>query len=114
MNVKKDIRPWGSFRQFTENETSTIKIIKVEAGKKLSLQYHDKRDEFWVVLAGNPVISIDETVKQAAVGEEFFIPRRMKHRIEALENNVQILEIAFGDFEENDIVRIEDVYGRIS
>jgi mannose-6-phosphate isomerase-like protein (cupin superfamily) len=114
MNIKKDIRPWGSFRQFTENEASTIKIIKVEAGKKLSLQYHDKRDEFWVVLSGDPVISIGETVKQATAGEEFFIPKKTNHRIEAPENKVQILEIAFGDFEENDIVRIEDDYGRIA
>ncbi len=113
MNIKNDTRPWGFFRQFTENEPSTIKIISVDAGHRLSLQYHNKRDEFWVVLSGNPVIRIGETVTHAIAGEEFSIPKKTNHRIEALENNVQVLEIAFGDFDENDIVRIEDAYGRI-
>jgi mannose-1-phosphate guanylyltransferase len=114
MNIKNDMRPWGSFRQFTENELTTIKIISVKAGNKLSLQYHNKRSEFWVVLEGNPILTIEEERHHAQPKQEFFIPQKTKHRIEAVENNVEILEIAFGDFDESDIVRIEDSYGRIS
>jgi mannose-1-phosphate guanylyltransferase/mannose-1-phosphate guanylyltransferase/mannose-6-phosphate isomerase len=114
MDIKNDMRPWGSFRQFTENELTTIKIISVNAGNKLSLQYHNNRSEFWVVLEGNPILTIGEERRQAQPKQEFFIPQKTKHRIEAIENNVEILEIAFGNFDESDIVRIEDSYGRIS
>ena len=113
MDIKNDNRPWGSFRQFTQNEPSTIKIISVTAGQRLSLQYHLKRSEFWAIISGNPVITIGEKIEKSKPGEEFFIPVNAIHRIEALENDAQILEIAFGDFDENDIVRIEDSYGRI-
>jgi mannose-6-phosphate isomerase-like protein (cupin superfamily) len=54
MKPTEEQRPWGSFRRFTENEISTVKIITVNADQELSLQYHKNRDEFWKVLAGNP------------------------------------------------------------
>ncbi len=114
MKIKNDKRPWGNFRQFTENEVSTVKLIKVESGQRLSLQKHLRRSEFWVVLAGNPIVTIDGQVSHAKVGDEFLIPQEAVHRLEAKENNVQILEIAFGDFEESDIIRLEDLYGRKS
>ena len=114
MNIQNDTRPWGSFRQFTENESSTIKIISVNTGQKLSLQYHKKRSEFWVVLAGNPSITIGETTIAAKKGDEFSIPKETIHRIGAPDNDVEILEIASGEFDENDIVRLDDAYGRVS
>lgn len=114
MNIKNDIRPWGSFRQFTENEPTTIKIIHINAGQCLSLQYHNKRSEFWVVLSGNPTVVIGDKVINASEGEEFFVLKKTHHRIEASNSDVRILEVAFGDFDEDDIVRIEDVYGRVS
>jgi mannose-6-phosphate isomerase-like protein (cupin superfamily) len=113
MNIKNDKRPWGFFRQFTENEPSTVKLINVDAGHRLSLQYHNKRSEFWVVLSGNPLITVGKKEKRANAGDEFFIPLKANHRIEGTEENAQILEIAFGDFDENDIVRIDDNYGRV-
>ena len=114
MNIKNDKRPWGSFRQFTENEASTIKTISVDAGQRLSLQYHEKRSEFWCVLSGNPQVTIGDRVEQAKPGDEFTIPIQTIHRIEALDNKVEILEIAFGEFDENDIVRLDDAYGRVA
>jgi mannose-6-phosphate isomerase-like protein (cupin superfamily) len=114
MKTKNVKRPWGSFRQFTENETSTVKIIDVDAGHRLSLQYHNKRSEFWTVLSGNPVITVGNEIYYASPGDEFFISEKTKHRAEAKNNNVRLLEISFGNFDENDVVRIEDAYGRIS
>jgi mannose-6-phosphate isomerase-like protein (cupin superfamily) len=114
MEIKNETRPWGSFRQFTENESSTVKIISVDAHQRLSLQYHLKRNEFWVVISGNPIITIGDKVQTASVGEEFAIPVNTIHRIEASDQNVQVLEISYGDFDENDIIRIEDAYGRIN
>ena len=114
MEIKNGERPWGFFRQFTENEPSTVKLINVNSGERLSLQYHLKRNEFWVVLAGSPVVTIGDKVLQAGVGDEFVIPERAVHRIEAKDDDVQVLELAFCDFDEEDIVRIEDIYGRKS
>ncbi len=114
MNIKTDKRPWGSFRQFTHNDSTTVKIISVDAGQKLSLQKHDKRSEFWRVLEGNPSITVGDTVQIGNPGDEFFVPTNTEHRIAAPTNHVEILEIAFGEFDEDDIVRLDDAYGRVS
>jgi mannose-1-phosphate guanylyltransferase/mannose-1-phosphate guanylyltransferase/mannose-6-phosphate isomerase len=113
MDIYEEKRPWGSFRRFTNNEISTVKILSIKAGEALSLQYHDKRDEFWRVLSGSPDIIVGERKETAHVGDEFFITRGIHHRILAPDEDAQILEIAFGEFDENDIVRLEDDYHRV-
>jgi mannose-6-phosphate isomerase-like protein (cupin superfamily) len=105
-------KPWGKFEQFTHNEQTTVKLIYITKGESLSLQYHEKRSEFWKVIAGNPKITIDETDTVASAGDEFTIEKSQHHRIEAPENDVVILEVAYGDFDEEDIIRLEDKYGR--
>ena len=50
--VIEDTRPWGRFEQFTHNEVSTVKLITVAPGQRLSLQVHEHRDELWVVTRG--------------------------------------------------------------
>jgi mannose-1-phosphate guanylyltransferase/mannose-1-phosphate guanylyltransferase/mannose-6-phosphate isomerase len=105
-------RPWGNFRQFSHNEITTIKILTVNPNTSLSLQYHNHRSEFWHVISGHPLLTIGEQKINAAPGDEFEIKAKELHRLEAGDDAVQILEIAFGDFDEEDIVRIEDKYGR--
>lgn len=114
MDIKEEQRPWGSFRRFTLNEPSTVKLVHVDAGKQLSLQYHNDREEFWRILDGDPTIIIGENETIAKEGDEFFVPKKTHHRIRANQNNVRILELAFGAFDEQDIVRLEDSYGRAS
>jgi mannose-1-phosphate guanylyltransferase/mannose-1-phosphate guanylyltransferase/mannose-6-phosphate isomerase len=105
-------RPWGEFIQFCHNEKVTIKILKVQPNSKLSLQYHHKRDEFWRVISGNGQIVIGEKTIAVKTGDEHFIPKETKHRIMTTNSNLEIMEISFGEFDENDIVRIEDDYNR--
>lgn len=105
-------RPWGKFERFTANEVSTVKIITVKAGEKLSLQYHKKRNEFWRILSGNGNITVGEETVKAKKGDEFYIPIGAKHTVEGGDEELIFLEIAFGNFDENDIVRLEDKYGR--
>lgn len=105
-------RPWGSFTRFTNNEPSTVKLLFVNSGEQLSLQYHNKREEFWRIVSGEPEITIGEEIKMAKVGDEFVIGVGVKHRISAPNNDVVILEVSKGDFDEDDIVRLEDKYGR--
>lgn len=112
MNKLIEKRPWGEFLQFTLNEVSTVKILKVKSGEELSLQYHNDRSEFWRVLKGNPTVLIGESTVRGIEGDEFFIEPKTNHQIIAKENDVEILEIATGNFDENDIIRISDKYER--
>jgi mannose-6-phosphate isomerase-like protein (cupin superfamily) len=106
-----EVRPWGSFTQFTKNTPSTVKIISVNQGESLSLQYHHHRSEFWKIISGTAEITLGENICIAKKGDEFFVPQGTLHRISA-HTDVEILEIALGDFDEEDIVRTEDRYNR--
>ncbi len=106
-------RPWGRFERLTHNRNSTVKLLYIKKGEALSLQYHNKRDEYWKVIDGNPLIEIGELREHANIGDMFEIKNGARHRISATENNVIILEISTGEFDEDDIVRIEDKYNRV-
>lgn len=106
-------KPWGEFRQFTHNEPTTVKTLLIKKGESLSLQYHANREEFWKVLSGTPRITIGEDVVEAKTGDEFTISANMPHRIEAVGADAEILEIARGAFDEEDIIRLEDKYNRV-
>jgi mannose-6-phosphate isomerase len=105
-------RPWGDFIEFTKNEPSTVKILRVRSHEAFSLQTHTRRDEFWRVLSGTGTITVGETALVAKPDDEFFIPRGTKHRIEGGSSDISVLEISKGEFDESDIVRFEDKYGR--
>lgn len=105
-------KPWGQFEQFVKNAPVTVKIIRVNAGELFSLQTHQNRDEFWRVLEGSGTITVGEEQHGAKAGDEFFVPRGIKHRAEGGPEGLRFLEIAFGEFDEDDIVRLEDKYGR--
>jgi len=105
-------RPWGGFEQFTFNEISTVKILTILPGQKFSLQRHENREEFWRFLDNPAKVTIGDDVKELKGGDEIAIPPKTNHRIEAFDKPVNVLEISFGEFDEGDIVRIEDAYGR--
>jgi mannose-6-phosphate isomerase len=108
------VKPWGRFEQYTHNLPSTVKIITVVPGGTLSLQYHRKRDELWVVLDAGARVELDGKVLHPTLEEKLYIPRGTVHRLSSEgEEPVRILEISFGEFDEEDIVRLEDAYGRV-
>jgi mannose-1-phosphate guanylyltransferase/mannose-1-phosphate guanylyltransferase/mannose-6-phosphate isomerase len=111
-NYAKDIRPWGNFERFTLNEKTTVKIITVNEGESISLQTHQNRDEFWRVIKGTGTIHIGNTENEACEGSMFFCSRGTEHRVTGGIGGTVFLEIAFGDFDEQDIHRLEDKYGR--
>ncbi|MBP9668880.1 MAG: phosphomannose isomerase type II C-terminal cupin domain [Candidatus Pacebacteria bacterium] len=108
----EETRPWGKFRQFTHNDATTVKIITVSQGKKLSLQSHRQRSEYWRVLKGSVIITIGSRQHHARADEEFWIPVGTVHRLEGVGQHNEVLEIAFGTFDENDIIRHDDEWGR--
>ena len=118
MRVKKhfETRPWGDFEAFTPTKKpssfESVKIITVNPKSELSLQYHEKRDEFMKIIKGKCVIRIGDEFFKAKTDDEFFIPKKKLHHIKTGKEGVQILEISFDKFDEKDIVRISDKYGR--
>src|SRR3989344_8774012 len=95
-------KPWGSFTRFTLNEVSTVKILHINKGEEFSLQYHASREEFWKVLKGNPEIIIGDEKYYPKEGEEFLVKKGEKHRVSAPTDDVAILEISKGEFDESD------------
>jgi len=113
MKITTTKKPWGSFVSYTENEKSTVKLLYINKGEAFSLQHHNHREEFWKIIEGNPEITIGDKKIDAHKDDEFIIPVKTNHRIYAPDDNVTVLEISLGQFDEEDIVRIEDKYGRV-
>ncbi len=104
-------RPWGEFIQFTHNQASTVKIITVQPGASLSLQYHNHRTEYWYVISGSGSAIIGESTVELEEGKIYTVEAGQNHRMSAT-TPMRVLEISFGDFDEQDIVRLSDNYGR--
>ncbi|OYO04745.1 mannose-6-phosphate isomerase [Enemella evansiae] len=105
-------RPWGRFLQWAHNEPVTVSLMHVDEGKRLSYQSHPGRAELWIVLDEGAVVTVDDKVWRPAVGEEIFIPANGKHRLASERGTVRVLEVAFGDWQQDDIVRYDDDFGR--
>ena len=107
-------RPWGSFTILDDGKGFKVKRITVEAGEKLSLQYHNRRSEHWTVVFGTLTVTVGESTQELKVNESIYIPVKEKHCIANHTNNfAEIIEIQIGDYLfEDDIVRLEDRYGR--
>jgi mannose-6-phosphate isomerase len=112
MSIYSEERPWGKFEKFHENKPCTVKLIYVNPNSRLSLQYHNKRSELWKVIKGTAMVELDGMTMILTEGETLNIPRQAKHRVGALDSSCVILEIAYGKFDENDIVRLKDDYKR--
>lgn len=107
-------KPWGRFRQFTLNESSTVKMLEVEPGEVLSLQSHRYRDELWVFLDDGAEVHLNYQVLHPREGQEVRIPRGARHRLLSRGTHVRVLEVAFDHFDEDDIIRYDDCYGRVA
>ena len=113
--ILEDRRPWGKFRSFPRPSAGAVKIITVDPGGTLSLQYHERRAEFWVALDEGLEITVGERTWRPASNEEIYIPRGAAHRLRSVGSlAARIMEIWLGDSDEADIVRLDDAYGRAS
>jgi mannose-1-phosphate guanylyltransferase/mannose-6-phosphate isomerase len=112
--VHVDTRPWGSMRRLAVNEPVTVKVISVLPGSRLSLQRHAERGELWEVLDTPMLVTVGERTWTADVGETVWIPCGQTHRLANPSTTVQgrVLEVAWGHFDESDIVREDDDHGR--
>jgi len=107
-------RPWGSYTILEDGERYKIKRIVVNRGETLSLQMHHHRSEHWVVIKGTARVTIGEEIKFVHENESIYIPKSTLHRLENPGKvPLEIIEVQNGEYvEEDDIVRLDDKYGR--
>lgn len=107
-------RPWGKFEILKDQDYYKSKVIRVDAGQKISYQSHAKRAEHWIIVKGEAVVILDDKEVPLKTGQHIFIPQGAKHRI--INNSkaaVEFIEVQVGSyFGEDDIVRYQDDYGR--
>jgi len=107
-------RPWGSYQTVDAGDRFQVKHIMVKPGGRLSLQKHAKRAEHWVVVQGTAQVTCNERIFSLRENESTFIPLGSTHRLENMGSEpLRLIEVQSGSYlGEDDIVRLEDVYGR--
>lgn len=113
--LERTERPWGWYETVSEVAGNKVKRIRVHPGQQLSLQKHHQRAEHWVVVLGTARITLDERQFDLQAGQACDIAVGQVHRLSNLTAEpVEIVEVQFGDYlGEDDIVRLEDNYGRV-
>jgi mannose-1-phosphate guanylyltransferase/mannose-6-phosphate isomerase len=110
--VKNISRPWGSFKQYANNQEVTVSLMTVLPGQRLSAQSHTARAELWIALDDGAAVQVEEAIYHPQRGEEIWIPAGAKHRLSSTGATVRVLEVAFGNWQQEDITRYEDDYNR--
>tara|TARA_R110002050_G_scaffold259155_1_gene398555 strand:+ start:81 stop:425 length:345 start_codon:yes stop_codon:yes gene_type:complete len=113
MNYKES-RPWGNFENLLDEDLCKVKKIIIKPDAAPSYQYHHKREEVWIVVQGNGELKLDDKIHKVSKASIIHIPFRSKHQIRNTSSEDLIfIEVQRGSyFGEDDIIRLEDDYGR--
>ena len=113
-------RPWGTYVSLREEipeagDGYKVKRITVKPGQSISLQYHHQRIEHWVVVRGKALVQIGDEQFETLPGQHRVIPRKERHRLTNIgQDELVLIEVQCGPYlGEDDIVRLQDVYGRV-
>ena len=108
------VRPWGAFEGLRREPGFQVKLLTVNPGAGISLQYHNRRAEHWVVVAGRARVTRDSETLELAANQSTYIAVGVHHRLENPGcEPLHVVEVQSGDYlGEDDIVRLEDRYGR--
>jgi mannose-6-phosphate isomerase len=112
--LEHDERPWGSYTVLEDAPDHKVKRLEVLPGKRLSYQKHERRAEHWFVVRGDAVVTLDGDEIAVPALSSIDIPRGAAHRIANAGNDLLVfIEVQHGDyFGEDDIIRLEDDFGR--
>ena len=110
-----DRRPWGTYEVLDEGDLFKVKRIEVLSGKRLSYQKHSKRAEHWFVVAGEAKVTLDDRDIKVPAGQAIDIPIGSAHRVENEGTETLVfIEVQRGTYlGEDDIVRLQDDFGRV-
>jgi mannose-6-phosphate isomerase len=114
MTGEHDVRPWGSYTVLDDQADHKVKRIEVSPGKRLSYQRHEKRSEHWFVVSGEGQVTLDGKVVPIGPGGTVDVPAGCAHRMDNTgTEELVFIEVQHGQyFGEDDIVRLEDDFGR--
>lgn len=112
--IDSDNRPWGRWEEYLNEPGYRVKRIYVFPGERLSLQRHAQRKEYWTVVQGQGVFTLDGEERRVRPGDALHIPQGGVHRIanDTQSEHLVIIETQMGICREDDIERLEDDYGR--
>jgi mannose-6-phosphate isomerase-like protein (cupin superfamily) len=107
-------RPWGSFTVLHSDSSHQVKKLVLNPGMRLSLQSHKYRAEHWFIVSGTGLVQLEEELIKVQQGDSVDIPIGTKHRMTSTSDDPLVfVEVQTGiSFDENDITRHEDDYGR--
>jgi mannose-1-phosphate guanylyltransferase/mannose-6-phosphate isomerase len=100
-------RPWGSFKQFANNQDCTVSLMTVLPGRRLSLQSHAGRAELWIVVDDGALVRVGDEERTCKTGDEIWIPANEQHRLSCT-GDKPVLEVAFGNWQQDDIKHYDD------
>ncbi|PXA98198.1 mannose-1-phosphate guanylyltransferase/mannose-6-phosphate isomerase [Nostoc sp. 3335mG] len=111
---KTSYRPWGGYSSILMGERFQVKKLFVKPGKKLSLQKHHHRSEHWIVVRGTAEVTCDGTVTMLTENQSIYLPLGCTHRLaNPGKIELELIEVQTGSYlGEDDIIRIEDEFGR--
>lgn len=114
--ASKTVRPWGEYYGWDSGKGWNLKTIYIHPKMRVSLQYHHHREEWWLLVSGDAKATTgqgkDSQTIELKKGEVFRVGKKQIHRLSSKKGGV-IVEVAYGTFDEEDIVRLEDDHGRI-
>ena len=112
---KTVFRPWGYYTCMNSGECYLTKTICVMPKQKLSIQSHNHRSEHWVVLEGTALVVLEDKEYTVKAGDSIDIPVKAKHSLQnPYDTELKIIEVQKGDYiSEDDIIRYNDIYGRV-
>jgi mannose-6-phosphate isomerase-like protein (cupin superfamily) len=110
-----ELKPWGSYTNLLDEEYTKVKKIVIKPGESPSYQYHFKRSEVWIIVKGNAEVKVNDVLTKNTVGDIIIIPVEAAHQVTNIgEEDLIFIEVQLGYyFGEDDIVRLEDKYGRL-
>ena len=107
------VRPWGEFKQYANNRDCTVSLMTILPGQRLSLQSHTGRAELWIVIDDGAMVQVGDEIREYHAGDEIWIPANERHRLSCPgDKPLRVLEVAFGNWQQEDIRRYEDDYKR--
>ncbi len=115
-DTHSNIRPWGRYDVLLDSTECKVKRIEVDPQQRLSYQRHEHREEYWTIVKGEALVTLNEKDISLKEGEQIHIPLQANHRIaNPTDTPLVFIEIQRGSyFGEDDIVRLDDDYNRIS
>ena len=112
--MEKSKRPWGTYEVLLDDKDCKVKKITIKPGESPSYQMHFKREEKWIIISGTGMLRLNDNKREIKAGDVIEIPLEAKHAIENTgKEKLTFVEVQLGTyFGEDDIVRLEDKYGR--